>query len=209
VGPVRFAAAQKTSTDTGARSLTLSARTSPDHLRVMMIDGDRNGRYVLFDHDGHAERNGGKNACFRCHHMNKPFDQATPCSACHADAFMESSIFQHSLHVRKVEGRHTCSRCHRDPERPKSFENSAGCGSCHTEMVVSGAFVKAPGNERFMKAPGYVDAVHGLCEDCHRRSAAERVDLGEDFGRCGTCHLPGSTKALKELPPYSNIRLEF
>ncbi len=175
--------------------------------QVLLIDADRNGRYVLFDHHSHSDRVGEENPCIQCHHMNKPLDNATTCSACHRDVFSQSSIFQHELHVRSVGGRDPCILCHTDTTKPRSLENSVNCISCHTEMIQSEELVQIQSKDKPKSAPGYVDAMHKLCVDCHKKAASEQTELGDNFSRCATCHFENNLESLKILPPYKNIEV--
>ena len=55
----------------------------------------------------------------------------------------------------------------------------------------------------FQDAPGYMDAMHGLCLTCHQEQAkAEPVKLGEAFGECTTCHRELDGTVLRRLAPY-------
>jgi len=66
---------------------------------VMMIDGNRDGRYVLFDHERHSARNKDKEGCGLCHHMSKPYNRYSGCSECHSDMYITVDIFNHELHM--------------------------------------------------------------------------------------------------------------
>ena len=57
---------------------------------LMMIDGNRDGRLTLFDHQGHEDRLGEEESCAKCHHMNMPLDRATSCHECHRDMYEPS-----------------------------------------------------------------------------------------------------------------------
>jgi len=56
-------------------------------------------------------------------------------------------------------------------------------------------------------APGYVDAMHGLCVKCHEKAASKDIALGEDFSRCPTCHAETDEDSLKKLSPYINVKV--
>ncbi len=183
---------------------------SGDMMRAMLIDADRNGRYVLFDHDGHAERMEEEvqdHACNQCHHINKPLDTATPCSACHKDVFSQSSIFEHPLHVRIVGGKDPCIQCHTDTSMPRSMENSVDCISCHKDMIRSEELILIESKDTLKSASGYMDAMHGLCIECHKKAASKDMELGENFSRCATCHAESDEDSLKKLSPYINIKM--
>ncbi|MGW8283202.1 MAG: cytochrome c3 family protein, partial [Gemmatimonadota bacterium] len=83
---------------------------------ALMIDANRNGDYVLFDHDKHIDRQGGRDngSCVRCHHMKKPYEDVSTCSGCHADMYLPVDIFQHSFHVKRTNGNDGCIDCHTD-----------------------------------------------------------------------------------------------
>jgi len=159
-----------------------------------MIDGNRNGRYVLFDHDAHIERvkeSGG--TCVKCHHMRMPFDKATSCFKCHSDMYLPKSIFDHSFHARKLGGNSHCSECHTDPALPKTMENTKDCLSCHEGMCPEGSFVKAKEGRRPYLAAGYMKAMHGLCIGCHEEAQKTLKKPHADLTICTNCHrfLPG------------------
>ena len=84
-----------------AMAWPMSTRTN-----VLMIDGNRDGRYVLFDHDSIiADVLGSREldtSCVLCHHMNKPFDQGTRCYECHTDMYLSVDIFDHDFHMAEV-----------------------------------------------------------------------------------------------------------
>lgn len=177
-------------------------------ITAFLIDADGSDRYVLFDHEGHAERAeedaGNNNGCAQCHHMNRAFDTATPCSACHRDAYVPSDIFRHELHVDRIGGDESCIQCHTDTSKPRGIDNAVDCDTCHTDWKS----MDDP-NESFGKrimAPGYVDVMHTLCVNCHKEAVKNDPELGEDFSRCGTCHFESDIKSLESRSPYTNIR---
>lgn len=53
-------------------------------------------------------------------------------------------------------------------------------------MISAGARIQPEDPQRPRRAVGYMDAMHGLCVDCHRERAEE---LGKPrHGDCATCH---------------------
>ena len=171
-------------------------------LQVLLLDANRDGRFVLFDHDGHQQRQGGKKSCVLCHHLNRPFDQATPCGACHRDMYLTTDIFNHDLHQQKMGGNRGCRECHAHPSLPKTRANTTPCLSCHRAMSVSGAFVAAQDNSLQQPAAGYLDAMHGLCQKCHQKTVTTRPELTANFARCAACHQESDPDFLRRLPSY-------
>lgn len=159
----------------------------------LVIDGDRDGTRVTFDHDHADERlSGPGETCARCHHLNLPGEAATPCSECHRSMDQITDIFDHALHAEALGGNEGCTTCHADPDEPRSREEmDRSCADCHTPegdwamavMVPVGAPIEmGPG-----LAPSYVNAMHRLCLECH-----ETID--EDQARCTVCHRSGAIR---------------
>lgn len=167
-----------------------SARGTYENL---VIDGDRDGTLVSFVHDHADERwTGQGRPCARCHHLNLPGEEATPCSECHTSMTRESDIFDHDLHAEAEGGNSGCDTCHDNPNEPRERETMAfACNDCHTSsgqramhvMVPPGATVEMENGI----APSYVDAMHRLCMDCH-----ETID--EDHAQCSVCHRTGEIR---------------
>jgi len=148
----------------------------------LQIDGDRNGNGVMFDHTEHKERlaetYGEEEGCRQCHHLSLPNDGPSSCAECHSDMYSTVSVFDHEGHQVRLGSARSCTECHPNPDTKK--ENIA-CSECHPHMVPEDGR-----NEFDCQAAGYLDALHGLCLECHRESAeeAERPELP----LCGTCH---------------------
>jgi hypothetical protein len=164
---------------------------------VLMIDGNRDGRYVLFDHDAHADRLGRfgdrDTSCVLCHHMNKPFNQGTRCFECHSDMYLPFDIFDHQLHMDEHDGNAGCVECHKDPNLRKFRGNSTDCLECHKGMRPEGSRVNVTDPRKRNLASGYMDAMHELCISCHEETQHTLVEPDENFSRCTHCHrgLPG------------------
>lgn len=155
---------------------------------ALLIDGDRAGTRVLFDHRDHQRRHGGEASCASCHHRNFRLDRATPCSACHRDMYRLTDTFQHELHVQKLEGNASCVRCHTDPGRGKSRANVVTCSECHADETSTAFVVDASADLVPGMAPGYREAMHRLCVSCHRKYERETGAAEPNLSRCGTCH---------------------
>src|SRR4030042_6810430 len=68
---------------------------------TLRIDGNRNGRYVDFDHEAHKAITGrGETGCRICHHLSRPYDKPSSCCQCHRDMEKETSIFDHNYHAK-------------------------------------------------------------------------------------------------------------
>jgi Ni/Fe-hydrogenase subunit HybB-like protein len=171
-------------------------------VRVLMIDGNRNGDAVLFDHDDHIKRLHGDASCKECHHLNLPFDEDAPCSACHRDMYEPTSTFDHALHVRQLNGNAGCVKCHKDPGAVKNAETAAPCAECHKDLVVAGGLTIAAPHDVWRMAGGYVDAMHGLCVKCHETYVAARpADTPKHLERCDTCHDADRSVDLERMKP--------
>jgi Ni/Fe-hydrogenase subunit HybB-like protein len=161
---------------------------------VLLIDGDRAGTSVRFDHRKHEEKLGLEESCILCHHMANPMDQDTPCWCCHRDMWSITDIFDHDHHVRVLErfgARDACSACHPSGGQPRARETVSSCTveGCHRlELALhrEGARVQPDDVAHARFAVGYMDAMHNLCIECHKERAPE---LGRPHhGDCATCH---------------------
>ncbi len=168
---------------------------------VLMIDGNRDGNLVLFDHDAHRERLGGRESCRECHHMNLPFDRGSGCFRCHRDMYAETPLFEHAPHVAALGGTAGCARCHEDGAEVKGYEEATACAACHRREAGAGSILPAP-PERWRPAPSYRDAMHRLCAECHHRKAGESPgDLPAEFDQCRFCHDVDRRGGLERMSP--------
>ncbi|MBI4881341.1 MAG: Ni/Fe-hydrogenase cytochrome b subunit [Planctomycetes bacterium] len=170
---------------------------------LTMIDGNRDGRLVLFNHQRHEDVLGGDGACVLCHHQDMPFHENTECYLCHRDMYSVTDIFDHSSHVAWLDGNAGCARCHTDPDAVRSRATAMPCLECHVDMVAAGARVKLPAEGMTGLAPGYMEAMHELCVRCHEEKAAtEPGKYPLELGECRTCHRDIGEVDLKRRWPY-------
>jgi Ni/Fe-hydrogenase subunit HybB-like protein len=158
---------------------------------ALMIDGNRDGDYVLFDHDSHIERQGGRDnndTCIRCHHMQKPYEEVSECSGCHSDMYLPVDIFVHSFHVEHTDGNDGCIECHTDPLAAKVRDNVKPCAECHETMRPDGTLVEIPEEEQTTIAASYMDALHTSCMGCHEEEHDKLEERNENFTNCTNCH---------------------
>ncbi len=156
---------------------------------VLLIDGGRDGRHVLFDHERHVAMGAGGGArCAACHHLNRPSERATGCSECHRDMYEPTDIFDHRLHTKRLGGNPGCVRCHGDPREPKTRATARPCKDCHEEQVRRrDTLVPVDPDRPSDLAVGYMDALHGLCVPCHERQGA-RQSRRPPLAGCTNCH---------------------
>jgi len=189
------------SQDGEPRELALAGSPEGAATRVLMLDANRNGDVVLFDHDDHAERLGEERSCETCHHLTKPLDENTSCFECHQDMYEPRSVFDHEIHTERLGGNQGCIECHSDGGEVKSYETITECSECHQNEIAERAFIEAPEN-RWGEAVGYMDAMHGLCVECHEREAlAVQGGHPETLNRCMTCHDVDWREDVRRLTP--------
>ena len=148
---------------------------------VLNIDANLDGYGVTFYHQREIERNGGKQSCVLCHHMNLPRDQNSGCYECHQDMYLSADAFRHDWHA-SPEGAHlACVECHARG-KARSAANVKPCADCHKHLVPDGATLKI----KTYVAPAYVDAMHELCIGCHAKVAKQ--ENKPEVARCAECH---------------------
>ena len=155
---------------------------------AVLIDSGGAGRFVIFEHEAHANRLGDEAACGLCHHRNLPLDRATSCTRCHRDMYRETDTFSHAGHETALGGRESCAQCHADADDPKSRVAAKSCDDCHRPAPGAGALVRTTLELPAGVAPGYMDAMHGLCLECHKREDALTAAAEPHLGQCTTCH---------------------
>jgi len=183
-------------------------RASPatSRIRLLTIDGNRDGPVVLFNHDGHVAREGDDASCAQCHHLNLPFDRGTSCYECHQDMYEPTTLFRHTSHVDKLSGNEGCSECHNEALPIKSRESATACAECHAAPAGATSVIP-PAQPRWRDAPGYMDAMHGLCTTCHtERAEREPGRFGELLDRCDACHNADTEVLLRQLTPARTVR---
>jgi hypothetical protein len=173
-----------------------------EQVEMLLIDGDRKNKFVLFDHEEHAKQNNDKDSCALCHHMNKPLDKATSCFECHRDMFLVTDIFDHEYHREKLEADGGCLACHKDPAQSKNRQTTTPCDDCHKTMRASESFAKAPEQDQAGMAPGYMKAMHSLCIECHKQKQMEKAELAPHLARCAACHQGLDASMLTVMDPY-------
>lgn len=182
---------------------TVPAALEPQPIRLTLIDGNRDWRFVPFTHDEHVAQLGGDSSCRLCHHQNMTFDQNTACYQCHRDMYEQTDTFDHVLHIYRLGGNLSCEVCHRRDMASKSRATALACWECHGDMVVRGSPVNA--NVRALEgyAPGYMEAMHGLCVKCHEQKAqADPERYGAEFDRCDVCHREFRDRDHRKMAPY-------
>lgn len=168
---------------------------------LLLIDGNRNGDAVLFDHRNHIERLGSDSSCGGCHHLNVPYDLQTACVTCHRDMYEPTDVFVHASHVQALGGNDGCGKCHAASTGPKTRVTATACRECHEDLLAPGSLLALP-HDRWTPAVGYVDAMHGLCQDCHRRRRMAEPDRwSQTLDRCDTCHDPDRAGDLRQMMP--------
>jgi Ni/Fe-hydrogenase subunit HybB-like protein len=176
---------------------------STAHIGLMVIDGNRNGRSVLFPHDLHVNALGGDNSCANCHHARLPFSRFSSCADCHQDMYSRSDMFDHGWHVAKLGGNAGCTRCHAGADVPKTRASATACGHCHAQMLLSNSRVPRP-NVFDGWATSYVDAMHRLCITCHaERHKLEPGKHPANFAECRNCHRDAVGTPVRKLEPYA------
>ncbi|NOZ23520.1 MAG: Ni/Fe-hydrogenase cytochrome b subunit [Planctomycetes bacterium] len=167
----------------------LARSDAKDACEVLVLDGNRNQRFVLFNHDAHVKREGDKKSCVLCHHMNMPEDRETACGECHCDMYSPTPLFNHDYHVQQLNGNEGCVECHKDPAAPKNRETATPCAECHKDLRVAGSRIAVPTDrsKQFL-AVGYEQAMHGLCISCHKERHPDVNGLPAVQTRCSFCH---------------------
>jgi hypothetical protein len=173
---------------------------------TLLINGNRNDRSVLFAHDLHIHKKINTPNCGFCHHMNLTTAQVSQCSNCHMDMYLETDIFNHDEHISAEGGNKGCEKCHTDPDLEKNRQTSVGCSSCHQEMQVSESFITVATNWTGI-APGYMQAMHGLCLNCHEKKEKEAGQVRRTgISGCTTCHKEDGSKLYALTKPQPTGR---
>jgi Ni/Fe-hydrogenase subunit HybB-like protein len=167
------------------RAASLGITPTPVHRArggdVLYIDANLTGYGVTFYHQREIDRNGGKQSCVICHHMNMPRDRTSGCYECHRDMYLASDAFRHDWHASPNGANLACVECHARGQT-RSAQGVKPCASCHKDLIPPGATIKI----KTYVAPAYVDAMHELCIGCHAK-VAERENKPE-IARCAECH---------------------
>ena len=152
---------------------------------VLILDGNRDGYGVKFQHDMHKGKLGGAESCGKCHHLSKPNDPDTACRYCHTDMFQPRSIFDHTFHTKQLGDKESCEKCHTDSNKPRWITNAKDCIDCHEEDM--GMTVPEKGKRFNHMAVSYKDAMHKMCIECHRnmKLSEEKLVAMEE---CTLCH---------------------
>ncbi len=178
------------------------ATLAPVPVNLLVIDGNRDWRFVPFTHDEHIAALGNGESCRICHHQNMAFDQHTACYQCHRDMYETTDTFEHPLHIAKLGGNDGCTVCHPAQIARKSRDTALACWQCHGDMVVQGSIVPTTERKLVGIAPGYADAMHGLCIRCHEQLAREQPQKYENFDRCDVCHREFQDTDHRRMAPY-------
>jgi len=158
---------------------------------ILWIDGNLDGMGVAFHHAEHEKREGGKQSCIKCHHMNYPHDEGTACARCHSDEYLPSDAFRHDWHASPPGAHIACYQCHAQGQM-RTAASAVSCDKCHKNMVANGSSIKI----KTYQAVSYTEAMHRLCIGCHIQKAKEKNK--PEMTRCAWCH--------KDNPEILNAR---
>ena len=186
-------------------SIAVPGAETPPRARpttLLSIDGNRDGRLVLFPHAMHIGVLGDRDSCRICHHQNMPFDQNSACCECHRDMYTVTDTFDHAFHASKLGGNDGCADCHQDPAQIKGRDTATGCIECHRDMIVADSVVGQPQGGLDGFAVGYMDAMHGLCITCHEEELQKNgVGSESSFAQCANCHRDVDGSRFRQMRP--------
>ena len=148
---------------------------------TLTIDGNRDLKAVAFPHKAHIDSLGVDESCSKCHHMNIPLDKNSECYHCHSNMYELSDAFKHDWHSSPDGANIYCYECHTEGMY-KTAEQVKKCEDCHKDLIPAEAVITI---EKY-STPGYVDAMHGLCVDCHKKKDAEKEE--DRLSLCVSCH---------------------
>jgi Ni/Fe-hydrogenase subunit HybB-like protein len=148
---------------------------------ILWIDGNLDGFGVTFKHIEHEKREGAKESCAKCHHLNLPRDEGTPCFRCHRDMYLSSDSFRHDWHASPSGGRVGCYQCHAKGQA-RTAATAIACDKCHKNLIPAGASIKV----KQYRGIAYTEAMHRLCLGCHVKKAKENKK--PEVIRCAWCH---------------------
>jgi Ni/Fe-hydrogenase subunit HybB-like protein len=175
---------------------------------LLEIDGNRDGRVVLFPHGLHETELDGGRSCVRCHHANLPFRRNTACAGCHRDMYSPADVFDHGSHVAKLGGNAGCMRCHPNAELPKTRASATPCDRCHAGLQLAGSRVR-PARAFDGRTISYLDAMHRLCIGCHTElHRKEPARHPANFALCRNCHRDALGSHVGQLAPYAVVERE-
>jgi hypothetical protein len=177
------------------------------------LDANRNGMSVAFDHKKHEEDflevygyATVEETCVKCHHLSVPADKNSSCRACHRDMEVPTPMFQlanHEERFEKPEDRELLLAANL-ADRQENFE---ACMRCHEENMPGLAAYAKKGFSHV--APGYVDAMHGSCLECHRLREQEKGDDPANpvsRGNCLFCHRDWADEGMFEALAAAEFR---
>jgi hypothetical protein len=147
----------------------------------MFLDAALSGYGVTFNHQKEIDRNGGKQSCAICHHMNLPRAKNSGCYECHSDLYLTGDSFLHDWHASPSGAKLACTECHAKGQT-RSSANVKPCADCHKHLIPTEATIKI----KTYVAPSYVDAMHKLCIGCHAQVAMK--ENRPEIARCTECH---------------------
>ena len=87
-----------------------------------------------------------------------------------------------------VGGNAGCVECHTDPDAPRTRAHVTACRDCHPDLVVPCSMVPAPAEDSSYRAPGYYEAMHGICLECHDKEDRAAGEKLPKLALCGACH---------------------
>jgi hypothetical protein len=122
------------------------------------------------------------------------------------DMYLQTDTFNHDEHMAAEGGNEGCRKCHTDTDVEKNRETSVSCSSCHQKMKVSESFVPVATNWTGI-APGYMQAMHGLCLNCHEQKEKEAGKVRRTgISGCTTCHKEDGSKLYALTKPQLSGR---
>ena len=83
----------------------------------------------------------------------------------------------------------------------KTYATATACDTCHVDMRVEGSLIQAQEGATWFRAPGYMEAMHGLCVTCHKKEEAEASERHAGLAGCRACHQGSSEVEMEELTP--------
>jgi hypothetical protein len=117
--------------------------------------------------------------------------------------FSPSDTFDHDLHADRMGGNDACILCHRDPAEVKSRETATPCLECHRDMAAQGSFVPTGSRPVLESAAGFMDAMHGLCIECHKTFEEREPESYSGISRCEACHREMDPEKVENLKPHA------